>query len=461
MARVADALFAPFIKLGLGILIRRLVGSPHQEPGARDTSQLCLFRLWLTEALVPGKGLCGVSELVGTHYEGISVIYRMLGARVGKKIYWPGSGIETSDFDLIEIGDNVVFGSRSHILARDATTAAPVVIDSGAMIADRCVICPGVHVERNTVLGSGALGKKNGTYPESTVWIGSRSGGAQQWDVGKDSSNDNVNGQDSLSPFGKAFYDRDAPYFVFPLWLIVMLNLVIFAICTAFWTIPTNLAAWFTVGFYYAGAIPASNYNYGSILGLLIVGLIPLVLLCSVVALGLDIAFKWCLLGRRRVGSYNWDQSSYCQRWQLCLTLSRIRAKRPKGGVLNFLLGSEWLCLFFRAMGARIGKNVCLYPAGADPMMTEPDLVTIDDDACIDDASLVCHINTKGNFGLNNLDVGRGAVMRSGSRLLSGASMSDYSTLLEHTLLVSGVKAPKGSVWQGWPAEEIFDDEAN
>ncbi len=46
-------------------------------------------------------------------------------------------------------------------------------------------------------------------------------------------------------------------------------------------------------------------------------------------------------------------------------------------------------------MGADIGKNVCLYPNGADPPMTEPDLVTIQDNACVDDASLVCHINSR------------------------------------------------------------------
>lgn len=46
-------------------------------------------------------------------------------------------------------------------------------------------------------------------------------------------------------------------------------------------------------------------------------------------------------------------------------------------------------------MGANIGRNVCLYPNGADPPMTEPDLVVIHDNACVDDASLICHINSR------------------------------------------------------------------
>ena len=65
------------------------------------------------------------------------------------------------------------------------------------------------------------------------------------------------------------------------------------------------------------------------------------------------------------------------------------------------------LCHYFQLLGATIGRNVCLYPNGGDPMMTEPDLVTIGDDAGVDDASLIAHINTRGIFRLNPLNVGR------------------------------------------------------
>mmetsp|Transcript_37274 Transcript_37274/g.99245 ORF Transcript_37274/g.99245 Transcript_37274/m.99245 type:complete len:111 (-) Transcript_37274:216-548(-) len=39
------------------------------------------------------------------------MILRLLGAKVGKRIYWPGSGIEgLVEYDLLEVGDDVVFG---------------------------------------------------------------------------------------------------------------------------------------------------------------------------------------------------------------------------------------------------------------------------------------------------------------------------------------------------------------
>ena len=58
---------------------------------------------------------------MGTHYELISVIYRLLGAKVGKRVYWPGSGLDIVEYDLLEVGDDVVFGSRSTVLTSTAS----------------------------------------------------------------------------------------------------------------------------------------------------------------------------------------------------------------------------------------------------------------------------------------------------------------------------------------------------
>ena len=88
-------------------------------------------------------------------------------------------------------------------------------------------------------------------------------------------------------------------------------------------------------------------------------------------------------------------------------------------------------------------------------MMTEPDLVTIGDMSSIDNASLVAHINSKGVFDLNTLTVGRGCVLRRNTRLLSGAAMEDFSTMLEHTIVVSGDVLGAGTTWQGWPAQML------
>ena len=129
------------------------------------------------------------------------------------------------------------------------------------------------------------------------------------------------------------------------------------------------------------------------------------------------------------------------------LTIERI-----SDGLKNLLQGSYFIVLYFRLLGAKIGTNVCLYPMGADPMMTEPELITIGDQSSIDNASLVGHINTRGNFALNALNIGQQCALKSSTRLLSGATMENNSIMLEHTLIMAGDILESNTVKQGWPA---------
>ena len=76
----------------------------------------------------------------------------------------------------------------------------------------------------------------------------------------------------------------------------------------------------------------------------------------------------------------------------------------------------------------------------------------------VDDASLVAHVNSRGNFSLSELSVGDRSVLRSGSRLLAGARMGMDACLLEHTLVVAGDGVDDGGTWQGWPAD-VFEGE--
>ena len=47
------------------------------------------------------------------------------------------------------------------------------------------------------------------------------------------------------------------------------------------------------------------------------------------------------------------------------------------------LTGTHWLVLYFRALGANIGKDCALFAGGAPSLMfTEPDLLTLGDRVC-------------------------------------------------------------------------------
>src|SRR5262249_16826952 len=79
-----------------------------------------LWRMSLMRTLMPVKQLHKMTEMMGSHYEGTSMAMRLLGAKVGERVYWPGTGPSMGDYHLIEVGDDVVFGSRSHIVTSDS-----------------------------------------------------------------------------------------------------------------------------------------------------------------------------------------------------------------------------------------------------------------------------------------------------------------------------------------------------
>ena len=132
------------------------------------------------------------------------------------------------EYDLLEIGDDVVFGSRSVIITSSTKASKKVVFEAGAMVADRCVILPGVHLKKGAVLGSGALAAEDMMIPIGSVWLGSQHGRA----LNVAPADQSFAVKDTTSPFGKAFYQGKANYFVIPLWMIVIYNTIWQAFCT-------------------------------------------------------------------------------------------------------------------------------------------------------------------------------------------------------------------------------------
>jgi acetyltransferase-like isoleucine patch superfamily enzyme len=137
--RILRRTVVPPIKLAAVIFVKKFfIGKFKQQDKERMNKPWNRFRYWLMANLMDGSDLCGVAYLVGRHYEIISSIYRLLGAKVGQRVYWPGSGFDIVEYDLLEIGDDVVFGSRSIIMTRSTERSAKVVIADNAMLGN-CV----------------------------------------------------------------------------------------------------------------------------------------------------------------------------------------------------------------------------------------------------------------------------------------------------------------------------------
>jgi hypothetical protein len=171
VARVVRAICTPLVRVLLGIAVKRLLGLNKEGP-ITEATQFQLTRRYISNVLISQGALKGAFEVLGTHYEATSWIFRAMGAKIGKRVYWPGSGIYCPDPELLEIGDDVVFGSRSEFFTTDALGSKKIVVGAGAMIADRCVLLPGVTVGRKAVMGSGCLAKRDGYYEDNSTWMG-------------------------------------------------------------------------------------------------------------------------------------------------------------------------------------------------------------------------------------------------------------------------------------------------
>jgi len=401
-------LLCPFVELTAVILVKRLVigrfvAGPKTPWGH--------FQYALMHALLPNGRLCGCARLVGNHWGGVTFMLRQLGATCGERVFWPGSGLDVVEYDLLSVGDDCVFGSRSTFLCGDALENAPIELRDGANVADRCVVLPGVTLGTNGCLGSGSLAPKGATLGAGCVTVGSTGGACAVLDAGAPEA-------DTVSPdaapfthkaFGRAFYGAADPEAVAagkppatatwpvpPVWL--------YALYVGGWSAFAALLRASQIVFAWALAdaitgkrrLGAADGTYsggdGAWSGLApyaaaLFGAYVLVhLLVLVCALGIDVGVKWLWIGERQPGTYPWDESSYCMRWNLYLSAACIRKR-----LLGYLEGSALLVWYFRAMGGDIGKDVCLYPSGSDPMMTEPELVSIGDGACINRAFVICH----------------------------------------------------------------------
>mmetsp|Transcript_46202 Transcript_46202/g.119491 ORF Transcript_46202/g.119491 Transcript_46202/m.119491 type:complete len:1577 (+) Transcript_46202:102-4832(+) len=424
----------PVIYIVVAIAMKWLVVGRFVE-GLRKDTEWEKFRYWFMDNLVLHDHICNFAKIVGAHYATMSLYYRLMGAKVGKRIFWPGTPLDIVQYDLLEVGDDVTFGSRTKIFCVDRQEARKVRIMSGAMVADNCCLLPGTTLGEHGLLGSGSVGN-GGDYPANSISVGNVQGGAVQLMMGSPPEED-------MKPYGRAMYEGKANYLVLKWPVIVLINVI----SRALWAPFKKVAGWSALLLF-----RIMNPRYSSLkeaFAWIFLAYVALHIGLSLIGIILDICAKWLLIGRRRPGTYAWDSSSYCQRWKQYTSLRNCLV----GGVntLNFVGGSWWIVLYYRLLGSDIGRDVCLYPWGASPSMTEPDLVTIGDRVCIENASLVAHTNSMGKYQLFTLSVGDDCTLRDWSRLMAGAEMMNGSTLLEHSLVMSGDVVPKNTAWQGWP----------
>jgi hypothetical protein len=124
-----------------------------------------------------------------------------------------------------------------------------------------------------------------------------------------------------LRPFGKAFYKREATFYVLPLWLLIPLGIAIALFVCTVHAFPLIGAIQLSGAILYGARMSTRDYSYDySLVRVFVIMLysyclthLARLLMWFVIELGA----KWALIGKREEGVYNWDTSSYAQRWEI------------------------------------------------------------------------------------------------------------------------------------------------
>eukprot|EP00854_Cymbomonas_tetramitiformis_P008380 gene8380-9959_t len=333
-----------------------------------------------------GKGIFTISPGMMRAY------YRLLGARIGENVHIHPDA-DVGEADLLIISDNVSIDRfaivRPFAAVHGTMKLAPIQIGAGSVIATRCVLTPGCHVRPNTYLPPNC----------SSAEL-----------------------KDSDPKFAKLDPSRfSGP----PMYLKLLVGwpivIVVNLIANSPWLAIIHLAvqplkherdmedfldtvAWF---------IMPTRIVYSIILRVTKETVVPFIYLGCVILIKRSIIGKFVpgdrgptapsrvLFNYWLMGEMSWDVSDYNYRWKLFLMFQNLAPT-----LTSSIQGSAWIVWYYRALGCQIGTDVCLYPTGSDPMMTEPDLVRIEDGACINQAYIICHTNTRGNFALNTIYIG-------------------------------------------------------
>lgn len=295
------------------------------------------------------------------------------------------------EFDLLTVETDVVFGSRSQLMCGDAHENAPILLRAGSNVADRCVVLPGVTLGVNACLGSGSLAAKGTSYPSNCVTVGSTGGRCLILDEGSTDATDTA---ETRKAFARTFWGtkdaslvdkrsfphnhlNTATWWVPPVQLFVIFVWCCHAFAAIYRAIPV-VVAFVCVDSLFGGRYQTTLFftkltsltnttqplpvhqvwaGFGWYACVLLGVYIAVHFAMVLGACGIEIGAKWFFMGQRTAGQYPWDSSTYLMRWNCYLAVEVIRKH-----LLAYIQGSVYLCLYFRALGCTIGRNVCLFP---------------------------------------------------------------------------------------------------
>ena len=200
----------------------------------------------------------------------------------------------------------------------------------------------------------------------------------------------------------------------------------------------SGMYAWQWLGaFLTYGYLAVADHSIPEALG----GAFIVYLVSTPAVLALSVALKWLVLGRVRPGRHRLWSWYYLRFW---FVRGVVRA-----APVNYLDGTPLLNLYYRAMGAKIGRDVFLRSHGlaAFDVLTVGDGSSVGVDVTLDGASV-----EGGWLKIAPVSVGRGAWIGHRCSVGGGATIEDGAGLDDLSMLPDGARVPAGELWRGSPA---------
>jgi acetyltransferase-like isoleucine patch superfamily enzyme len=343
--------------------------------------------------------------------------------------------VKVTEHDLFSVGDYAVFGSAVSVnCTSDKGDRRPVSVGKGGNVLDHTTMMPGVVVGDLAVLGSQTYARPDRYFQPDSISMGSKNGDAMTLRTGASHALAAKDRADIAAAM-KAVRSSSVWFW----W-----NFKLLAAATVVYPLPEMA---YCVAYLVIYALYGDNwldyYMYFP----------PAAFLCMMFETLAVIAVKWCLVGKYKEGSFPFF-SSYHYKWMVMLNLQHALKD-------DWLRGTVFINWVWRLMGAKIGKNACIYG-----LATEYDLLTVGDYCSIGRGSdNTCHTVENMVIKLAPVKLEEYSTILEAGICMPGGTMKRGALLLERSQVLKGETMPALEVWDGLPAERIptpsgFDREA-
>ncbi|MBA3536015.1 MAG: amino acid adenylation domain-containing protein [Tatlockia sp.] len=413
---IGTVIFLCSYYLSIGICKKILMNKV--KPGIYPLLSLHYLRQW---TIVKMLDTDEISVMADTLY--FPYILRFLGAKIGKRVEVG----ETPHIipDLVTIHDEGFTASAVALawpsIHQGFIKYAPVQIGKRGFVGNDSILPHGANIGNNGLLGCMSITPPgNQAANDHSAWLGSPAIFLPKREV-----NSCYNDNETFTPPKRLVRIRFAIEFI---------KIIL----------PTIFALIGLFNMLYVLNILLGNYSFTSIVLLLPLAevLIALILVASIVLL------KWILIGRLKpMTKPIW--SSFIWRNDI---VKYLYSYFVDSYFVQFLIGTPFVAMLFRAYGAKIGKRVFIDSSD----FGEFDLLTIGDDVCINyEAVIQTHLYEDRIFKMSTIYIANECNIGVASIVLYGTVMGKNSTLGGFSLLMKGEHLPENTNWQGIPAQHM------